>query len=841
MRKQLVLTFTIVLSLAGCSDDTDDVPSDASTSDAAQDAGVDGGEGTVESTLTALGVDITPTPRVDRDGDPLPDSYAPLGSRPFVFKHDEVLFAGLQLEGQSNTTVLYNGVAETRKPDGTLDEPLHFDAVTTPEASWDSTGNALILKRNATAADIDGDGRDEVVVVLQRMVDEKLYVLFQDDEMGAFAASEAQPVAETAFANLSHIELVAGDFDADGVFEVAVAVTQDGSGGPGKVTLLVLKSNAELKFALIDEWTKEVALSEADAQVSVGMAAGNLDDDSQSELALVVNELVGTAANARLLFFDGGASTPGFADLGPIDLPREGGPERIAIGDCAIGDVDGNGESELVVGGVFNVNTNCDNPPDMLFGTYALSKAGLQQSERATALSAADLGPCESAGQTAVRAAFINVLDADGDGDMEVAANQAVLDFDVLQGTWQELDRLESGAFLPGATAAYTLDRSTNAVAVAEVTGDQYDDLIYVTENASAALVWGASEDDVGNVSFGTVAQFPLSQGVVDNPVIAPANVDQDSFALSHTLVNKTVVFTEPLLVATLAAAPCYASEQNTDACTTSFGQSTSSGNEQDFSFTVAASIIVGLSSGVTVPLVKVEAETEHKISVALTATGSHSYSVEKSVSFETGPIEDTVIFTTVPYDRYTYEILSHPNPTQVGQFRTYLIPRDPITVQVERSFYNQHVLSGSPIVGTGIFSHTPGDPTTYPTTSERDDTLSQYGGLVTDVQTVGQGEGSVEVGLDVSEEWGGGGSLALGYEFSAKATAATFIAGYSVGVEAEFGLYWSRGMSASYRGTVGNLSASAFGDKRYSFGLFTYKAADASGREFHVLNYWVE
>jgi len=69
-----VIAFALSLSVCGCGGDDDTVA----------DAGVDGGDGSapsddsVEGVLTALGVDIAPTPRLDGDGDALPDSYGPL-------------------------------------------------------------------------------------------------------------------------------------------------------------------------------------------------------------------------------------------------------------------------------------------------------------------------------------------------------------------------------------------------------------------------------------------------------------------------------------------------------------------------------------------------------------------------------------------------------------------------------------------------------------------------------------------------------------------------------------------------------------------------------------------
>ena len=63
----------------------------------------------------------------------------------------------------------------------------------------------------------------------------------------------------------------------------------------------------------------------------------------------------------------------------------------------------------------------------------------------------------------------------------------------------------------------------------------------------------------------------------------------------------------------------------------------------------------------------------------------SEAYQVTKRIVYTTGPIEDTVIFTTIPLDQYTYEVTSHPDPELIGSKVVISLPREPIEVQVER------------------------------------------------------------------------------------------------------------------------------------------------------------
>ena len=54
------------------------------------------------------------------------------------------------------------------------------------------------------------------------------------------------------------------------------------------------------------------------------------------------------------------------------------------------------------------------------------------------------------------------------------------------------------------------------------------------------------------------------------------------------------------------------------------------------------------------------------------------------------------MIFTTIPLDQYTYSILSHPDPALIGGQVVISLPRDPITLQAERNYYNNSVVEGS-------------------------------------------------------------------------------------------------------------------------------------------------
>jgi hypothetical protein len=64
---------------------------------------------------------------------------------------------------------------------------------------------------------------------------------------------------------------------------------------------------------------------------------------------------------------------------------------------------------------------------------------------------------------------------------------------------------------------------------------------------------------------------------------------------------------------------------------------------------------------------------------------------------------------------------------------------------------------------------------------------------------------------------------------------------GFSVGAGTSSSLTVSSGSTTFYSGTVGGIDAAHFAQDQYLFGLFTYPYETADGRQFQVVNYWVE
>jgi len=199
-------------------------------------------------------------------------------------------------------------------------------------------------------------------------------------------------------------------------------------------------------------------------------------------------------------------------------------------------------------------------------------------------------------------------------------------------------------------------------------------------------------------------------------------------------------------------------------------------------------------------------------------------------------------VFTTVPMDQYTFTVVSHPDPAMIGETVLVNLPREPITLQAERGFYNRTVQEGSVQIDERIFQHALGDPASYPTRTDKSHLLVQHGGLDIGPISVGQGTGETELTLEVGTEISEGGELELGFEVELEVTGGSVLGGVSFGASQTDTFRITSGQSTTYTGVVGAIDAADFSANRYSFGLFTYVYRDsATGQEFEVLDYWVE
>lgn len=789
--------------------------------------------------LERLGVSMDQVPRLGNDGNFLPESYSPFGSS-FVLDRRAELFVG--------------GVVVTGAGSGTLFEDLAPDPTNPPVLStwpysWmlddqpvNDCSRQPTTTRAVTAADVDGDGFEELAAVYVTGIDVVLHVI--DDAGAGYGESEVLLGNEL---DVGDVAVAGGDLDGDGKDELVVGLCT-----PSNAQLWFVNAFAG-SFVVEQASTKTImleALNPPDSFASFEIETGELDYDIGEELAVVLNEVPfpgSPGGVSRYFVYDDEAN--GLAELagGHVERMLQDGSVALAsVADLALGDIDGDNLDELVLGGLVMLG-DCPGPGatlplEGLFIAFDDAVAGL------ASIGGRNIFPLVGDPYKdflSLRFMHVNAADVDGDRRAEVVANHLVFEDWVESPPWTEATDY-TGSMLFSPLDLYGdenqgdrwYDQGTSALVTDDVNGDGYDDILsYSTILPDVVRIWAGGEDDF---AFSTgLSVVGGNAGNAPNPILVPVNVDEDSPVLGY--VGEHVLdFTEPLILAAMAAPPCKIGVgQNLDACQTTFGNTVASGTEEERTVTVSARGTVGvqIDGGIS----QTEASLKASVTAAATFLESTAYTLEISTIYTASPNVDAVLFTTVPMDRYTFTTLVHEDPMLVGREVNVYLPRDPVTLFVTRDFYNANVVRTGLQIDDSVFQHQIGDADSYPTVVEKNLILQANGGLEAGPVSVAQA-GPVTQEISVGTAYNIGEALEMGFEIEAELVAGGVLAGFTVGASASSSLTVTSGASTQYSGTVGEIDAAHFAQEVYQWGLFTYTQLDmATGQEFEVINYWTE
>lgn len=818
------VTLLALVQAAGCGSD-------------GSDAGGNGGNGgtggtdmtpaqTVEDVLAKLQIDTTPTPRLDDDGDPLPDDYAPLGPSNKLERFAELALLGFEVdEFQTPDSQLF--IAK-QVPDGDNNfETEVLTSVPTSETPWiDSRIENPDHLRAAAAGDFDGDGFEELAIVYFEENDSFVRLIIIDDESDGFARSTPLAVSDLLPVDLA---IEGGDFDGDGDTDAAIGIA---TAAGGEVVFLEARGGG---LALTGE---SLALTPvlSGALHHFALAAGNLDYDLGEELAIVFNERLSSEGRSQHVILDDVARGRMELSSGPVRAEIEANIFTAMVADVTFGNLDEDPLEEVVFGGLTNISGSGTSVKSWGYLLYALDDG----KRDLALLSATQFEPLfqginESGEDFRLNYLHVNALDLDGDRIDEVQANQFVYDDFVNSPPWTEIHAIPNGDMVWD-SGAESFGYEDSTVVVGDVNSDRREDIIFVSNTKTDVRIWALDMID----GFSEIDRIETDR--VERPIVVPVNVDDDSIALDYSDASYQFVFTEPVIIAAMAAAPCNPSwGQNDDACRTSYGTAESASVTTEQSQTVTASVSAGFSTSFSFLGVEIgSAEVVATVSGEATRLQGTAYTLTQTVEHTTGPVEDGVLFTTIPLDQYIYTIVSHPNPELIGGEIVVSLPREPITVLTDREFYNSALIPGGFRVDERVFEHVPGDPLSYPSRSDRNRLLGQFEGIESLEVDVGQGGGDVTVGVSVFEETSEGTSYSWNASLDIQTTAGGVLTGASVGYGEGRTITIGAGSETSYTGTVANLDAENFAANGYSFGLFSYIFSDPEGPQFEVLNYWV-
>jgi hypothetical protein len=858
----------------------------------------------VKSRLDALSIDTTITPRtIPKPNNPsatvtLTDRYAPLGNTYTVNKITELglLNIGLQSSPQVKFS-LHEDLAKVTaggNPVLISSDPVSQHA---PIANYE--------RRYGTHGDLDGDGIEEILLLYQVLDPNdsirKLHLqVLRRNENGTFASALLQslyvesstPLATPANATRKiEIEEVAfglGNIDfnnANGAIddnknELIVAIccetdyTQANVPFGRRVDVRAYKINQPnlgsnvLVKTEVTGYQRYIQNQLVSKLVYPKLAIGSLDADVGSEVALLLNERTEDPSNnvssdgiTRYFIIDDIATNYGVINTGNVQGTPIGSSTKSAIiADVAIGDVDADGYDEVLFGGLTGFTTNCGTSVEHILVTIddALNDFANQPVNAGLAIvpPPGGCGGSGSGGEWYHRAIHIDTLDVNGDKVPEVQVNGMIFNGWLTGVPWTKIYDSNVNTFV--GEGQFRFLPTNSAMAVGDYNGDSNQDLIYYSGPGNQIRVIGIKK---GMTTFSLLDSKDIDTNSSDyesRPTILMPDVDTDATILRY--LNHQLIFSEPIIVAVMAAPPCNPNwGQNSDLCRTSFGVSTSQGDTIEKSVSMEASVTIGVALADPLDLFNVSASGS--IGKLLNETRTTSYTRTYTKTFITGPLEDAVVFTSIPIDRYTYVLVScnsevNPvvqcEPDQVDEYVFNVdLPREPRTLKTKVNTYNALVPADKAIrIDSNILSHVAGDPSSYKTTAEKDDLVNPPGVTnpccESEISSTGN-SGPTEVQIEIGIEESTANSYEINYGFDFEATAGGVLTGFSVGFAEGESLQMSIGQSTIFTGTVDDHDVPNWLDYSFDWGLFSYvRQAEVPGvngdrrfQQFQVLDYW--
>jgi hypothetical protein len=281
------------------------------------------------------------------------------------------------------------------------------------------------------AADLNNDGKpDAVVAGLSFSTGPTLSVLINQGA-GKFAGEQDYPLPNGV------VSLAVGDFNGDGLMDVAAGVSAAGGSGPSGVYVLLGQAGGKLGAPV-----------KIDASLSpIGLAAGDLNHDGRTDL--VVADQGSSSSNGALHVYLGNADGTFTAAAAPSTTATQ-------YSVAALGDLNGDGKLDLIVGGNVAGTSIGEGTPNIY--TLLGNRDGTFESPQVTAL----------AGMDGLGAQALALGDFNGDGILDVAAGNPNDYTEVLLG-------VGDGTF---GHSLLALGQQPNGLGAVDLNGDGLPDLL---------------------------------------------------------------------------------------------------------------------------------------------------------------------------------------------------------------------------------------------------------------------------------------------------------------------------------------------------------------------------
>lgn len=870
---------SVVVALGACSKKDDTPPgADATTG---------------KEVLAALGIDTTLGARATRSGALMTDADNPFGTTVVNLRRTAEVF----IVGAENTSATGDVSVQLLDPlDTTPPSAIALQATPTTltVGTTGLSGESKMIKR-PVAADLDGDGKDEVVSAVFEPTPKTIRLFTMDDgstyNLAPGPATIAWKTAKTYSADVDFgvanaypyeapilgatrdwahtIDLAAGDLDGDGKDEIVLT---------SEATLYVI--GHDLRLVTERDFT---TLTGATTQL-LRVAVGDLDGDGKDEI-VVANGTYDVNKTAEVSVFALAGSS--LAQLLGGALAATASSTSIRSAAVAVGDIDGDGKPEAVLAGVkdsggsvvtmalaFKVQSGVL-LASFMSQTWSSALASDVQNLWAERTPAAVQAARELDGAIPILA-IANLDDSKQPGDVAGnGVNEIVTGDDVI---YLQAAGTATGSFAAFGSNGQGVLRAGlgtellpgSNVAGWVVWGQRAPDTAYF-DQAAAGDLNGDGKDELVLVDYlrTRLRQYyydPTTKNLAKGPNVAISGVpcpylvlaDVDAASANSPVVRyvgHALVYSDPIILAVLSGPPYWdKTDSKGNAIQDTSQMQTTLGFSASASFGVGASVEISIGAwGGETAKVPVVANGEETVKTGVTTTYSAAFKVEVAggveVTYNAPAGADKVLFASVPVDVYEYVDVADPKKQFFVREQ-----RKAETNFVDVDFYNAHNGDYADITPAALKNHVIGNPYSYPTLAQATSLHQSLPGFSYIIQQKideasqlvfpGVPQGNGYVSLQYSAEGTVGAEFSCSLEFTSEQEA-SFVALEGSSASMKFGLTVSGSLTAGtfVQGSVGGLAADYYSASgyRYNWGIFSYKQTPTSGNEYMVVNYWVD
>ncbi|WP_283610665.1 InlB B-repeat-containing protein [Faecalispora anaeroviscerum] len=657
----------------------------------------------------------------------------------------------------------------------------------------------------------------------------------------------------------NYMQIATGDFTGSGTDEIAVYVPEQGN---SRIEVYQLKTAGEVgngDWMNTDNWQLAwtYSLREGnDVSNMVSLTAGDMTGDGIDDLGITWGVYYGknhkTTCKAVVLL--GSKSGDSLQKNSTIDLKYGASQTEIVRAAMTLGDADGDGKDELVVGGQLESDINAGNAntrflalyeynsdTNAFIGTASGNMDLIEKDDKGNLVSGEDGIYCSSP------ACVVNLacVKQDGPGTKEYVYLDSVLyqqggnGFSIIK----EMD--ENSSLKTSRNYPYYAEYGATAV---DFNGDGKETIVSMqyfmpyTTTITKKIYWWIFA--IGTQTYTTytngegflkelntsknnktesIAVKSIAVGSTLSYAFAAPDTDNDTIQL-HYSGKHYLAYSDPKVLAVLASPPYFSDLAHLNGgdsyvgnSETVYGVISSSSQSTTKSSTISLGAYVSFEHEFSVFGVKVgsvEAETE--FSHGWTTETEDTSTITQIVEYGTMGGQDTIALYSIPMDVYVYDAYVPKNDGSGGydkQTMTVNLPYNAVVKTLPLSDYDEIAADYSeelPQIGGTILTHTVGDPGSYPKSTAGLKNVNMPSG---DYMGVAYGEGGyIKQSIEIDSEHSKGTTQTNSISVKAGGGVGDVKVGITSGYEAGAGKVTTSLDGKSFSGTVVNMPAEAQG-----------------------------